>query len=77
LSYDDPQRLPEVYVFVPSLRRSLRLSAGARCAPAQGTDFTTDDETNTPEPPGIFQARLLGEKTYWLFGPILTPIPRS
>jgi hypothetical protein len=62
LSYDDPQRLPEVYVFVPSLRRSLRLSAGARCAPAQGTDFTTDDETNTPEPPGIFQARLLGEK---------------
>ncbi len=60
LSYDNPQRLPEVYVFVPSLRRSLRLSAGARCAPAQGTDFTTDDETNTPEPAGDLSRHVIG-----------------
>jgi hypothetical protein len=33
---DDPTRLPELYVFLPSLRRSLRLSSAARCAPILG-----------------------------------------
>jgi hypothetical protein len=31
------------YIFVPSLRRSLRLSATARCSPIFGTDFVKDD----------------------------------
>jgi hypothetical protein len=31
------------YIFVPSLRRSLRLSATARCAPLFGTDLVKDD----------------------------------
>src|SRR5579883_1018642 len=35
---DDPTRLPETYVFLPSLRRSLRLSSAARCSPILGTD---------------------------------------
>jgi hypothetical protein len=34
---------PDLYVFVPALRRSLRLSTTARCSPAQGTDWTYDD----------------------------------
>ena len=34
---------PDNYVFVPALRRSLRLSTTARCAPVFGFDWTNDD----------------------------------
>jgi Protein of unknown function (DUF1329) len=40
----DPTRIQEIWSFVPSLRRPLRLSASARCAPAAGTDATTEDQ---------------------------------
>jgi len=40
----DPTRLQEYWSFVPSLRRPLRLSASARCAPAAGTDGTTQEQ---------------------------------
>jgi len=43
LFFLDPTRVQEFWSFVPSLRRPLRLSASARCAPAVGTDATTDD----------------------------------
>jgi Protein of unknown function (DUF1329) len=61
--YDDPARDPEVYVFVPSLRRSLRLSSAARCAPLLGGDYVADDsrEGLNIQPP-IFQGKLLGMK---------------
>jgi Protein of unknown function (DUF1329) len=61
--YDDPARNPEVYVFVPALRRSLRLSSAARCAPLLGGDYVADDsrEGLNIQPP-IFQAKLLGIK---------------
>jgi Protein of unknown function (DUF1329) len=61
--YDDPARDPEVYVFVPSLRRSLRLSSAARCAPLLGGDYVADDsrEGLNIQPP-IFQGKLLGVK---------------
>ena len=61
--YDDPARNPEVYVFVPALRRSLRLSSAARCAPLLGGDYVADDsrEGLNIQPP-IFQAKLLGTK---------------
>ena len=39
----DPGGPAEIYVFLPSLRRSLRLSASARCSPVLGTDWTNDD----------------------------------
>jgi hypothetical protein len=32
------------YVFVPALRRSLRLSVSARCSPLFGTDMMRDDQ---------------------------------
>ncbi len=44
--HDDPTKLNEIYVFLPSLRRSLRLSNAARCAPILGSDFLNDDNTN-------------------------------
>ena len=34
---------PDTYVFVPALRRSLRLSATSRCSPVFGFDWTYDD----------------------------------
>jgi hypothetical protein len=60
---DDPQRVPELYVFLPSLRRSLRLSSSARCAPLQGTDWTNDDQRGGFSGiPKWFIPRYLGEK---------------
>jgi len=43
---DDAGGQFEVYNFVPSLRRSLRLSANARCAPSSGSDTYTDDNNS-------------------------------
>jgi len=42
--FTDPTRIQEIWSSVPSLRRPLRLSASARCAPAAGTDSTTEDQ---------------------------------
>jgi Protein of unknown function (DUF1329) len=63
LFYDDPARVQETYAFIPALRRSLRLSSSARCAPFAGGDFTNDDFRNgmNLQPP-IFQAKFLGMK---------------
>ena len=43
---DDPQKVQEVYVFLPSLRRSLRLSSAARCSPILGSDWVQDDNSD-------------------------------
>ena len=60
---DDPNRVPENYVFLPSLRRSLRLSSTARCSPLQGTDWTNDDQRGGFSGiPNWFIPRYLGEK---------------
>jgi hypothetical protein len=55
----DPMRTPEAYVFLPSLRRSLRLSSAAKCAPINGTDWVQDD--NAWNPP-MFTVTYLGRK---------------
>jgi hypothetical protein len=60
---DDPNRVPELYVFLPSLRRSLRLSSTARCSPLQGTDWTNDDQRGGFSGiPNWFIPHFLGEK---------------
>jgi hypothetical protein len=43
LYYDDLLKPEDVFLFIPALRRSLRLSAAARCAPFVGLDHTQDD----------------------------------
>ncbi|MBF6569971.1 MAG: DUF1329 domain-containing protein [Candidatus Binataceae bacterium] len=43
LYYDDPAKPEDVFLFIPALRRSLRLSSAARCSPFVGTDWTQDD----------------------------------
>jgi hypothetical protein len=60
--YDDPGKLPETYVFVPALRRSLRTSTAARCSPLVGSDYTEDDERSMNLQPPIFQAKFMGYK---------------
>ncbi len=60
---NDPNRVPELYVFLPSLRRSLRLSSTARCSPLQGTDWTNDDQRGGFSGiPNWFEPHFLGEK---------------
>jgi hypothetical protein len=60
---DDPEKLQEIYVFLPSLRRSLRLSSAARCSPILGTDWSQDDNGDGMFlQPTNFTMRLLGEK---------------
>lgn len=59
----DPTKLDELYEYVPTLRRSLRLSQAARCAPVFGGDYLIDDESDGPPGlPQLFQIDYLGEK---------------
>jgi hypothetical protein len=60
--HDNPADLPESYVFVPSLRRSIRLTTAARCSPLVGSDYTQDDERSMNLQPPIFQAKFIGFK---------------
>ena len=55
----DPARLTEEYVFLPSLRRSLRLSSASRCTPILGEDYLADD---TDWKPAFFAPEYIGEK---------------
>jgi hypothetical protein len=58
--YDDVTRMPETFVFLPSLRRSLRLSASARCAPLVGSDYLADDGVLAP--PIWFESKLVATR---------------
>jgi hypothetical protein len=59
----DPTRLNELYEYIPSLRRSLRLSEAGRCAPVFGSDYLIDDENyGPPGLPQLFQIDYSGSK---------------
>jgi len=63
LTPSDPTQLDDLYEYVPTLRRSLRLSQAARCAPVFGSDYLIDDENGGPPGlPQLFQINYLGEK---------------
>ena len=64
----DPTQLQELYIFLPSLRRSLRLSSAARCTPLLGTDYIADDGSWLPP---NFAPTFLGEKK--LLSPVMDP----
>ncbi len=67
--YKDNQRFEDNYVFVPALRRSLRLSVTARCAPVVGSDYTHDDYKTVGFNGGLalFQAAFLGHRKILAF----------
>jgi hypothetical protein len=78
LLYDDPQKLPESYVFLPSLRRALRLSSGSRCAPFAGSDYVGDDVVNgVPSPPGLFQVTRQADRKLLVFLPTPEETPKQ
>ena len=59
----DPTRLDELYEYIPTLRKSLRLSQAARCAPVFGSDYLIDDENDGPPGlPQLYRVDYLGEK---------------
>ena len=59
----DPTRLDELYEYIPSLRKSLRLSQAARCAPVFGGDYLIDDENDGPPGlPQLYRIDYAGEK---------------
>jgi Protein of unknown function (DUF1329) len=64
LFYKDNQRPEELYVYIPSLRRSVRLGVPARCTEVVGTDYLQDDARNIGFNGGIalFDARFLGHR---------------
>lgn len=43
ISYADPSRPQDTFVFIPSLRRYQPVSSAARCSPLTGTDATPED----------------------------------
>lgn len=64
LYYDDPLRNEDVFLFIPALRRSLRLSSAARCTPWFATDWSQDEIRAGSYNGGIakFDATLLREQ---------------
>ncbi|MGH8012209.1 MAG: DUF1329 domain-containing protein [Candidatus Binataceae bacterium] len=64
LFHKNPEAPEDDYVFVPALRRSLRLSVSARCAPAAGSDLVLDDYKTTGFNGGLalFRANYLGHR---------------
>ncbi|MBF6567683.1 MAG: DUF1329 domain-containing protein [Candidatus Binataceae bacterium] len=62
--YDDLTKPEDTFLFIPALRRSLRLSSSARCSPIIGTDYAQDDARNGDFNGGItkFQAKWLRDQ---------------
>jgi Protein of unknown function (DUF1329) len=59
----DPTQFDELYEYVPTLRRSLRLSQAARCAPVFGSDYVNDDQNGGPPGlPQLFRIDYVGQK---------------
>jgi hypothetical protein len=48
ISYADVTRLDDIYIYLPSTRRPLRMSEASRCAPVPGSDFTYEESNNGP-----------------------------
>lgn len=64
LYYADMTKSEDTYIFVPALRRSLRLSTAARCTPFIGSDLILDDPRVNGFNGGFsrFDADIVGEQ---------------
>ncbi len=62
--YDDISKPQDTFLFIPALRRSLRLSTAARCSPFNGSDYIYDDTRhgNFNGNLTLFDADYLGER---------------
>ncbi len=48
MSYADVTRIDELYMYLPSARRPLRMSEASRCSPMPGNDYTWEESNNGP-----------------------------
>jgi len=48
LAYPDVTRLDDIYMYLPSARRPLRMSEVSRCSPLPGGDYTWEESNNGP-----------------------------
>ncbi len=48
MSYADVTRIDELYMYLPSTRRPLRMSEASRCSPLPGNDYTWEESNNGP-----------------------------
>src|SRR6185312_811074 len=63
LFWQDPARVEDSYIFVPTLRRTVRIAVTARCAPLFGSDMTHDDQrTGFNGGLALFDAKFLGDR---------------
>jgi hypothetical protein len=71
LYYADPARQEDAFLFVPALRRSLRISTNARCSPLFGSDYAYDDTRAGNFNGGItrFEASFKGDHKILMFIP--------
>jgi Protein of unknown function (DUF1329) len=62
--YDDLTKTEDTFLFIPALRRTLRLSSAARCSPALGSDFAIDDTRHSTfnGNPTRFDANYVGDR---------------
>jgi hypothetical protein len=62
--YDQLDRNEDTFVFIPALRRTLRLSSAARCSPQAGSDFAIDDtrQSTFNGNPTRFDATYVGDR---------------
>lgn len=63
--YDDLSLQEDTFLFIPALRRTLRLSSAARCSPALGSDFAIDDTRASTfnGNPTRFDAEYVGDRS--------------
>lgn len=73
---DDPAKQESVYIYIPTLRRSLRSSSASRCAPLLGGDSVYDDLNGGFNGlPTEFHVKFLGDKRMLFQTPMAIPHP--
>ena len=61
--YKDPLKYDDMWTYVPTLRRTLRLVSSERANPVRGTPYTWDDFFGFDGKIPLFEYKLLGEQT--------------
>ncbi|MGH6679263.1 MAG: DUF1329 domain-containing protein, partial [Bradyrhizobium sp.] len=63
--YDVLSKPEDTFLFIPALRRTLRLSSAARCSPALGSDYSIDDTRHSTfnGNPTRFDGKYMGDRS--------------
>ena len=61
--YKDPKKFDDMWTYVPTLRRTLRLVSSERANPIRGTPYTWDDIFGFDGKIPLFEYKMVGEQT--------------